>query len=401
MWLQPLILVALGAWAVYATEALNPAPGWEIAAALFVGAVAGLPFGVLRGMHTEVRPTERPGVMYLGSSWVTIAIFVAAFGLRAGVRALIPHRGNLSSAIGDGLLAFAITFIAASYVVIFRKYEAQVAGAGNGKRMSQLKVLVAPGKTITPPTRAAGTRFDYPATEVGASGNVTVYYDSSLGASGLAIARQLLASAGKPYDDMQSFFAISGAKVDVVIAPLSSTHDGSGGAYHYGCDFTSGGVLYLDAAFAATVVDPLQLQVALYVAELSECFMGLQNLGWGCGYSNGEGLSRFCAETEASLQTLQQYYTGPSWAQAGFTDWVSQVEQTDGDAVSTGCAIVYLYWLRSLGYTATQIVAAAGATLADNYKTLTGKTTAYQDLHTAVSGLSVTSDNPFQSRGGG
>jgi hypothetical protein len=260
--------------------------------------------------------------------------------------------------------------------------------------MSKLCVLVQPGKTIHPP-HAVGTQFDYPATQVGVSGSVTIYYDTSLGNAGLAMARQLLARSGKPYDDMQTFFATNGAKVDVVLAPLSSAHDGSGGAYHYGCDFTSGNVLYLDAAFGASIVDPLSLQVALYVAELSECFMGAQNRGWGCGFSNGEGLSRFCAETETSLQTLQQYYTAPSWAQAGFPDWVSKTEQTDGDAVSTGCAVAYLYWLRSLGYTVAQIAAAGGSRLADNYQTLTGKTTAYQDLRNALAGVNVTTDNPF------
>jgi hypothetical protein len=70
-----------------------------------------------------VRPTERRGVMYLGSSWITLLVFLAAFGLRSGVRALIPQHGSLTGIIGDALLGFAIAFIVASYVVIFRKYE--------------------------------------------------------------------------------------------------------------------------------------------------------------------------------------------------------------------------------------------------------------------------------------
>lgn len=128
MWIQPIILAAVTAWVIYMNERLNPAPGWEIAAGLIVGGFAGIPFGILRGIHTDVRLTDKRGVMYLGSSWVTVAIFVAAFGLRQVVHAVMPHRGSLSSAIGDGLLAFAITFIVSSYVVIFRKYEEEVAG---------------------------------------------------------------------------------------------------------------------------------------------------------------------------------------------------------------------------------------------------------------------------------
>lgn len=95
---------------------------------MLIGAIAGVPFGILRGIHTDVRPTDRPGVMYLGSSWVTIAIFLVAFGLRSGVRFMMPRHGSLTGAVGDGLLAFAIAFIIASYVVIARKYREEVAG---------------------------------------------------------------------------------------------------------------------------------------------------------------------------------------------------------------------------------------------------------------------------------
>lgn len=123
MWVTPIFLCALTGWVIYANELLNPAPPYEIALGLVVGALCGIPFGIVRGMHTDVRPTERRGVMYLGSSWITLLIFVAAFGLRAGVRALIPRHGSLAGTIGDALLGFAIAFIAASYVVIFRKYE--------------------------------------------------------------------------------------------------------------------------------------------------------------------------------------------------------------------------------------------------------------------------------------
>jgi Protein of unknown function (DUF1453) len=128
MWVTPIIFCALSAWAIYAAEMINPAPPWEIAIGLIVGAAAGIPFGILRGIHTDVRPTDRPGVMYLGSSWATIAIFGAAIALRYGARALMPHRGSLSSVVGDGALAFAITFIATSYLSIYRKYERELAG---------------------------------------------------------------------------------------------------------------------------------------------------------------------------------------------------------------------------------------------------------------------------------
>ena len=126
MWITPIIFCALAAFVVYANQRVEPAPFWEIGAGLVVGLVAGVPFGVLRGMHTDVRPADRPGVMYLGSSWMTILIFLVAFGLRFVVRELMPHRGAAAGVIGDALLGFAIAFIATSYIVIFRKYESAV-----------------------------------------------------------------------------------------------------------------------------------------------------------------------------------------------------------------------------------------------------------------------------------
>jgi hypothetical protein len=123
MWIAPILLCGLMAWAIYATNLLRPVPPFEIALGLFVGAICGIPFGILRGIHTDVRPTDRRGVMYLGSSWITVAIFLVAFGLRFGIREMMPVGSSLSGPIGDGLLAFAIAFIGASYFVIFRKYE--------------------------------------------------------------------------------------------------------------------------------------------------------------------------------------------------------------------------------------------------------------------------------------
>jgi Protein of unknown function (DUF1453) len=127
MWVSPILFCALSAWAIYATQRLNPAPPFEIALGLVVGGAAGVPFGILRGLHTDVRPTDRPGVMYLGSSWATIVIFAAAFALRYGARTLMPHRGSVASIVGDAALAFAISFIATSYISIYRKYERELA----------------------------------------------------------------------------------------------------------------------------------------------------------------------------------------------------------------------------------------------------------------------------------
>ena len=262
-----------------------------------------------------------------------------------------------------------------------------------------MRQLIPPGgkrKSRTGPQKiaAAAGNFDYPVSQVGRADKVTVYYDPALGDQGKGLATQLLSAVTGPYDDMEKFFGITGQPVDIIVAPLSGKNDGSGGAYHYGCDFTAGGALYLDATFAAA--DPLDLEVGLYVAELSESFMGPQGRGWGCGFSNGEGLSRFCAEQETPPGTLDAFATGPAWVAADYPDWVTETEQTDGDDAATGCAILYIYWMLSRGHGIPEIIAAGGATLAENYQALTGETSAYQDLVAAVKvHLPVTSDNPF------
>ncbi len=128
MWISPLILCALTAWVIYANGLMNPSPLPQVAVSLLIGVVLGIPFGILRGAHTDVRLTDRPGVMYLGSSWATLAVYIAAFGLRYAVRIMMPQHGSLSGAVGDALLAFATAFVATSYFIIFRKYEAELAG---------------------------------------------------------------------------------------------------------------------------------------------------------------------------------------------------------------------------------------------------------------------------------
>jgi len=208
-----------------------------------------------------------------------------------------------------------------------------------------------PQRTSEQLKAAAALGFDYPVTQVGVVGNITVSYDPSLGSKGQTLATQLFDVVRGPYQQMQENFGIAGGAVTVIVAPLSGKNDGSGGAYHYGCDFTSGGVLYVDATFANTTANPLDLEVALYVAELSEAFMGAQNKGWGCASSNGEGLSRFLAQNAPPAVMPSWGITGPSWVQAGYPDWVSKTETTDRNYVSTGCATVYLYWMRSQGYT--------------------------------------------------
>jgi len=265
--------------------------------------------------------------------------------------------------------------------------------------MTRFRRVLLPARARTtaqltqPGHRAA--RLDFPANKVGAAGKVTVSSATSLGDPGVELAGRLVDAVQSPYDNLQTLFGISGGPVTVVVAPLSGRNDGSGGAYHYGCDFASGGVLYLDATYALGMPVALDLEIGLYVAELSESFMGPQNKGWNCGFSNGEALSRYCAEQATPPGTMVGFATGPAWDQAGRPDWLSKTEDTDQDNAATGCGIVYIYWMLSRGFPASRIVQAGGATFSANYQVLTGRTTAYAELMDALQDLTIASDNPF------
>ena len=241
-------------------------------------------------------------------------------------------------------------------------------------------------------------KFDFPTELVGttADNKATVYYDPHLGAPGKDLAEKVFAMAEKSFADCQNYFGIAGQPVNVIIAALDHATDGSAGAYHAGCTFNPGRDLYCDAAFGNPVMTN-----GLMIAELTECFMGAQNKGWDCGGSNGEALSRLLAELESGGPggVLAGYATGPDWDRAGRPNWIDANESTDLNPVSTGCGVLYLYWMMSKGYTAAKITQAGcpDGSLASNYHALTGRTTAWHDFIAAVRALphGVGSDNPW------
>ena len=124
MWIMAAVLMLVAAMVIYSGETLFPAPAWQIALGLLIGTAAGIPVGLLRGAHTQVSTTDRPGVLHLGPSWATAAIYLAAFGVRAIIRFFVPMNSPLGTVAGDGALMFAIVILATTYYVVYRKYEA-------------------------------------------------------------------------------------------------------------------------------------------------------------------------------------------------------------------------------------------------------------------------------------
>lgn len=243
--------------------------------------------------------------------------------------------------------------------------------------------------------------FDYPVTQEGTTKNFVVYYDPALGAAGKSCADGMLATCENDYAQVSKWFggiASATLPVNVIIAPLDSSGQGGGGAYHYGCSAVD---LYCDIKTVPSL--DIDLSRMLMVAELVEVFEATQAVGWDCGASNGEGLSRVLATALYPAQ-LNGYTTAAAWLDSpDRPDWVNKTNPTDQDSVSNGCAVLFLNYLNTqLGYGWEQIVQAGAATLAETYTKLTGNTNGWtlfsQQLNKDFplgTASGVTTDNPY------
>lgn len=226
------------------------------------------------------------------------------------------------------------------------------------------------------------------------SGKVTVYVDPSLGAPGLQNAQALLSDSDRVVKANDAIFGTTGGAVDVIVFALGGATDGTGGADHGGCNYTTGNAIEVDASFGA----PNRV-AALFEAELSECSMG----GDLCGMNTGEALSRWCAAS-TSNNALADFATAPTWFQDGMQNYVDKTDPTDQNPDSTGCGMAFLSWLISRGHPLKQIAPAMVAlgnrgTLAQLYADLTSDSAsnAWPAFRSAVEALphGVTSDDPF------
>jgi len=229
------------------------------------------------------------------------------------------------------------------------------------------------------------------------SGRVTVYLDPTLGAQGNQNAQDLLNDADRVVTANDGIFGTTGGNVSAIVFALNGATDGTGGADHSGCDYTTGNAIEVDASLGNS-----PRVSALFEAELSECSMN----GNLCGESTGEALSRWCAAVIGN-NALSDFATAPQWISDGMANWVDQTENTDQDGDSIGCGMAFLSWMISQGFGLEKIAPAmvnAGdsGTLADLYATLTGDSAsnAWTNFQNAIQNLpqgsgSITSDDPF------
>ncbi len=268
---------------------------------------------------------------------------------------------------------------------------------GPGSGTPEVRIFVRlPFRGLFPASIAAQppTGFDYPATLAGSTAHFQVYYETGF-ANGPAIAAGVLAMVETDYAALSQWFGglpLPTLPLNVILVP------GIGGAYHYGCAAVD---LYCDADNGPN--PDVDLSRMLVVAEGVEVFEAAQGRGWNCGASNGEGLSRVLA-TERYPAQLNGFATAAAWLNsASRPDWVSRTDPSDQHAVSTGCAVLFLNYLRyQLSYEWAPIIAAAGATLESTYNTLTGRSGGFAPFKALLDAhfppgqpAGLATDNPF------
>lgn len=246
--------------------------------------------------------------------------------------------------------------------------------------------------------------FRYPATLRGSTPNFNVYYDNTtLGGNGATIADGVLATCEADYAIYSGYFSgITPASLpfNIILTALDPSGQGGGGAYHMGCGAAD---LYCDAKTAPSIdIDYTRL---LVIAEAVEVLSDAQGAGWDCSASNGEGLSRVLA-TDQYPAELDGYTTAAAWLDSGRPDFVNVTDSTDTNALSTGCAVLFLNYLRfQLGFGWADIVSAAGSTLQRTYQTLTSTADGLTPFKALLesnfqsgSPSGLTTDNPFPLR---
>jgi hypothetical protein len=225
---------------------------------------------------------------------------------------------------------------------------------------------------------------------------VTVFVDPTLGDQGLQNAQDLVNDADRVVAANDGIFGTTGGPVSVIVFALGGATDGTGGADHMGCDYTTGNAIEVCAAFGNSA-----RVSALFEAELSECSMG----GNLCGSSTGEALSRWCAAVIGN-NALADFATAPQWVQDGMQDFINNTDPTDQNADSTGAGMAFLSWLMSQGQALNKIAPAMVAlgtngTFAQLYANLTGDaaSNAWPNFQAAVNALpnGVTNDDPFNA----
>jgi hypothetical protein len=231
-------------------------------------------------------------------------------------------------------------------------------------------------------------------THAGNTAHFEVYYLSRLGQKGAALAQAILQTCERDYTALQAIFGgITPGRLPFVVQITSD----STGASHSSC-------LGTDIMVGGNSGNNVDFIRSLLVAEVDEVFMANFGHGWDCGASPGEGLSRVLANDLYRNVEPADFVSSNVWLNLDpRPDFVDEADPTDTNYESIGCSVLFLNWLRfELNYSWAAIVSAGGAILADTYRGLTGKATAWADFTAVINTYfpagrtyRLKNDNPF------
>jgi len=242
---------------------------------------------------------------------------------------------------------------------------------------------------------AARERLRAAVAEAGSTAHFVVQANSNVPNAAVLVA-SVLANCEQDFTTLQGFFgnlAVNNLPFHVTI------QTGNNGGGHKGCDNT-------DITCDAFNGGDTNLVSAILVAEVTEVLEANQGRGWDCGKSNGEALSRVLAAAlyPAELNTYQaDFSSAKSWLGSNWPNWVDSTDDSDTRYVSIGCGTLFINWMQhQLGFSLNQIIQAAGGTLAQTLKALTGWTDGISQFKalltlkfTPNTPVALNNDNPF------
>ncbi|HEY6183026.1 MAG TPA: hypothetical protein VIW67_12320 [Terriglobales bacterium] len=223
--------------------------------------------------------------------------------------------------------------------------------------------------------------------------NFTIKYDDQY-ANALALAQAIIGRVEDEFTVLATWFAINSGfgsdhRVQVSLEKFSASKAKTAAAYNYGYDYNLGIVtkdpeIHIDISGAAmwgSLENKTRYILMMLVAELSEIFMSYNVATGGPGVwarvsSAGEGLSHYC-QIARYPGIHAAYYGHPinAWlTSSDRPDWITENEDTDGNEVSWGCSLLFIYYLvDQLGHSGPWVIQNGGGTLENTYKALTNQ----------------------------
>lgn len=219
--------------------------------------------------------------------------------------------------------------------------------------------------------------------EAGQTTHFIVQFDDSIAAHADARAQAVLATCESDLQSLSKYLPYHRGlgedpfKIHQILVQLVDLVANRGGADNTGFRVGHQSIVHISAISLAGYEISDDFARFLFVAEVAELLM--QFYGWNPGSSQGEALSRILAEELYPSSAYDSRYGTAPWVNAWMNsnprpDWITKNEAFDRNAVSYGCGILFINFLRSqLNYTMPDIsYLSGGVTLADRYRNLTG-----------------------------